>query len=169
MISGPIPSPASTEQTSQQAHFERFGQDLLGSYVNLELADGSRLVCQNHSFVALVPFWAVWPFETMILPRRRVEAIDDFSADECDDLAEIMKQLLTRCDNLFETPFPYSMGFHERPADAAAHPEWRWHAHIYPPLLRSASVRKFMVGYELLASAQRDIPPEEAAERLRRS
>ena len=167
--SSSIPSEVITEQLRQQEHFERFGQDLLGDYLGVELADRSRLVCQNESFVALVPFWAVWPFETMILPRRRVEAIDDFSGEERDDLAGILKQLLTRCDNLFGTPFPYSMGFHERPADSMAHPGWRWHAHIYPPLLRSASVRKFMVGYEMLASAQRDIPPEEAADRLRRA
>lgn len=165
--SASVPSHVLTEQARQQEHFERFGQDLLGDYVKLELTDGSRLVCQNGSFVAVVPFWAVWPFETMILPRRRVEAIDDFTGEERDDLADILKQLLTRCDSLFELPFPYSMGFHEPPADSAAHPEWRWHAHVYPPLLRSASVRKFMVGYEMLASAQRDIPPEEAAQRLR--
>ena len=167
--SSSVPSEVITEDAHQQEHFDRLGRDLLGDYLNLELADGSRLVCQNDSFVALVPFWAVWPFETMILPRRRVETIDEFRSAERDDLADILKQLLMRCDNLFNTPFPYSMGFHERPSDRAAHPEWRWHAHIYPPLLRSASVRKFMVGYEMLASAQRDIPPEEAAARLRGS
>ena len=162
-----VPSEIVTEQNYQREHLERFGRDLLGDYLGVELADGSRLVCQNTSFVALVPFWAVWPFETMILPRRRVETIDDFLNNEREDLAAILKQLLMRGDSLFNTAFPYSMGFHERPADAASHPEWRWHAHIYPPLLRSASVRKFMVGYEMLASAQRDIPPEEAAMRLR--
>jgi UDPglucose--hexose-1-phosphate uridylyltransferase len=165
--SSSIPSEVIKEQTRQRAHFERVGQDLLGDYLRVELDDGSRLVCQNRSLVALVPFWAVWPFETMILPRRRVETIDDFTGTERDDLADIIKQLLTRCDHLFDAAFPYSMGFHERPADAEPHPEWRWHAHVYPPLLRSTSVRKFMVGYEMLASAQRDIPPEEAAARLR--
>ena len=165
--SSSVPSEVLKEQARQRAHVDRVGQDLLGDYLQIELTAGVRLVCQNDSFVALVPFWAVWPFETMILPRRRAEAIDDFTDAERHDLADLLKQLLTRCDQLFDAPFPYSMGFHERPADEQPHPEWRWHAHIYPPLLRSASVRKFMVGYEMLAGAQRDIPPEAAAARLR--
>jgi UDPglucose--hexose-1-phosphate uridylyltransferase len=165
--SSSIPSVVATEQARQQAHLDRHGHDLLGEYLRVELDAGVRIVCQNGSFVALVPFWAVWPFETMILPRRRVAALDEFTDEERSDLAAVFKDLLTRCDRLFDVPFPYSMGFHERPVDGEAHPEWRWHAHIYPPLLRSATVRKFMVGYEMLASAQRDIPPEEAADRLR--
>jgi UDPglucose--hexose-1-phosphate uridylyltransferase len=165
--SSSVPAEVAKEQVRQSEHYERCGQDLVGDYLDLELADRSRLVCANDSFVALVPFWAVWPFETMIVPRRRVETIDGFTGEEKDALADVLKRLLTRCDRLFDTSFPYSMGFHESPCDRAAHPEWRWHAHVLPPLLRSASVRKFMVGYEMLASAQRDIPPEEAAERLR--
>lgn len=166
--SSSLPPELAKEQTNQRLHYERFGQDLLGDYLDIERDAKARLVCENDAFVALVPFWAVWPYETMILPRRLAAAIDGFTSTERDALADIIKQVLTRCDNLFDRPCPYSMGFHECPADGASHPEWRWHAHIYPPLLRSATVRKFMVGYEMLAGAQRDIPPEEAAARLRR-
>jgi UDPglucose--hexose-1-phosphate uridylyltransferase len=167
--SSSIPSEVAKEQVRQREHRERTGHDLLGEYLRIELNDRTRLVCENASFVALVPFWAIWPFETMVLPRRRVETIDGFSADERDGLADIMKTLLSCGDRLFDASLPYSMGFHESPADGAAHPEWRWHAHVFPPLLRSATVRKFMVGYEMLAGPQRDITPEEAAQRLRDS
>src|SRR5262249_31027185 len=113
------------------------------------------------------PYWATWPFETMVLPRRHVRSIDEFSARERDALADVLKRVTTRYDNLFQTSFPYSMGFHQRPTDGNEHPEWHFHAHFFPPLLRSASVRKFMVGYELLAMPQRDITAETSAERLR--
>jgi UDPglucose--hexose-1-phosphate uridylyltransferase len=162
-----IPNEVARELAQQRAHHEQAGRDLLGDYLRIELDDGPRIVCDNGAFVALVPFWATWPFETMILPRRRVATVDGLDEAERDGLAELLKRLLTRYDNLFGVPFPYSMGFHEAPADNIAHPEWRWHAHIYPPLLRSATVRKFMVGYELLAMPQRDTTPEDAAERLR--
>ena len=165
--SATVPTEPAKEHARQQSHYTHFGQDLLGDYLSLELASRERLVCDNASFVALVPFWAVWPFETLVLPRRSVPSIDDLADRERDDLADILKRLLTRYDNLFSTSFPYSLGFHECPADGHAHPEWRWHAHAYPPLLRSATVRKFMVGYELLGMPQRDIPPEQAADRLR--
>jgi UDPglucose--hexose-1-phosphate uridylyltransferase len=117
--------------------------------------------------VALVPFWAVWPFETLVISRRPMGALPDLRADERAGLADILKRLTTRYDNLFQVSFPYSMGFHQRPTDGKAHPEWHLHAHFYPPLLRSATVRKFMVGFELLAEPQRDITAESAAERLR--
>ena len=162
-----LPSEVVKEHSRQREHLERHGRDLLGDYLAVELEATTRIVCTNESFVALVPFWAVWPFETMVLPRRRVATIDELSPSERDDLADIVKRLLTSGDRLFESPLPYSMGFHESPADGQQHLEWRWHAHIYPPLLRSASVRKFLVGYEMLASAQRDLLPESAAERLR--
>lgn len=162
-----VPSEVVREQTRQCEHFARHGRDLLGDYLDLERKLSERLVCENGSFVALVPFWAIWPFETMILPRRRLSTVDTLTSQERDDFAGILKRLLTCCDRLFAVPFPYSMGFHECPADGQDHPEWRWHAHIYPPLLRSAAVRKFMVGYEMLASAQRDVPAEAAAARLR--
>jgi UDPglucose--hexose-1-phosphate uridylyltransferase len=165
--SASVPTEIAKEDARQRAHLERVGRDLLGDYLDLELRQESRIVCANHSFVAIVPFWAVWPFETMIVPRRLVAAIDTFADDERDALADILKGVLRRCDNLFDAPCPYSMGFHESPADGRRHDAWRWHAHIYPPVLRSATVRKFMVGYEMLASAQRDVPPEHAAERLR--
>ena len=117
--------------------------------------------------IILVPFWAIWPFETVLISRRHVNALDEFTDDERDGLADIMKRLTIRYDHLFDTSFPYSMGFHQRPTDGHAHPEWHLHAHYYPPLLRSAAVRKFMVGYELLGTPQRDITPETAAARLR--
>lgn len=138
---------------------------LICDYLRLELAKKERLVCQNDGFAAIVPFWAVWPFE-IILSKRHLAAMYELSSEERDLLADILKKITIRYDNLFETSFPYSMGFHQRPSDGAAHPEWHFHAHYYPPLLRSATVRKFMVGYELLAPPQRDITPETAAERL---
>jgi UDPglucose--hexose-1-phosphate uridylyltransferase len=124
-------------------------------------------VVENEHFVALVPFWAVWPFETMVVSRRPVGAITDLDDAERSGLADVLKRLTTRYDNLFKVSFPYSMGFHQRPTDGTPHPEWHLHAHFYPPLLRSATVRKFMVGFELLGEPQRDITPESAAERLR--
>jgi UDPglucose--hexose-1-phosphate uridylyltransferase len=165
--SASVPPEIVKEQGRQRSYWERWGRDLLGDYLDREITARTRLVCDNEAFVALVPFWAIWPFETLIVPRRRVSTIDALTLDERDGLADILKQLLTRCDQLFDAPCPYSLGFHESPAEHQPHPEWRWHAHIYPPVLRSASVRKFMVGYELLASPQRDITPEHAAERLR--
>lgn len=165
--SATIPTEVAKEQEQQLAFYQRRATDLLGDYLRLELDDGHRVVCDNAAFVAVVPFWAVWPFETMIIPRSNVATIDALDDVERDALAQVLKRLLGRYDQLFSTPFPYSMGFHEAPADGIAHPEWRWHVHIYPPLLRSATVRKFMVGYELLAMAQRDTTPEHAAAQLR--
>jgi UDPglucose--hexose-1-phosphate uridylyltransferase len=116
--------------------------------------------------VALVPFWAIWPFETLLLSTEHLPDLV-LPAVKRDALADIMKRLTTRYDNLFQVSFPYSMGFHQQPTDGLEHPEWHLHAHYYPPLLRSATVRKFMVGYEMLAEPQRDITPEAAARRLR--
>lgn len=140
---------------------------LLCDYLRLELSKGERVVCENDEFAVVVPYWAVWPFETLLLSKQHVAAIDEFSVNESDLLADILRQITTRYDNLFETSFPYSMGFHQRPSDRKSHPEWHFHGHYYPPLLRSATVQKFMVGYELLASPQRDITPEATAARLR--
>ncbi len=140
---------------------------LLCDYLRLELSKEERVVCENDGFAVVVPYWAVWPFETLLLSKRHVAAIDEFSMNESDLLADILRQITTRYDNLFETSFPYSMGFHQRPSDRKSYPEWHFHGHYYPPLLRSATVQKFMVGYELLASPQRDITPEAAAARLR--
>ena len=135
--------------------------------MDLERERGERLIAVNRHFAALVPFWAVWPFETMLIGRRHVSALDDLTDDERDGLADILKRLTTRYDHLFDVPFPYTMGFHQKPTDGAPHPEWHLHAHFYPPLLRSSTVRKFMVGYEMLDMPQRDLTPEAAAERLR--
>ncbi|WP_457795702.1 UDP-glucose--hexose-1-phosphate uridylyltransferase [Methylocystis sp. S23] len=140
---------------------------LLCDYLTLELRQGERIVCENDGFVALTPFWATWPFETMLLPRRHLGALDAFNESDMRALADILSQVTRRYDNLFSTPFPYSMGFHQRPSDGGAHPHWHFHGHFYPPLLRSATIRKFMVGFELLGAPQRDITPESAAERLR--
>ena len=139
---------------------------LLCDYLAVELKLGERIVCENESFVVLVPFWAVWPFETILIPKRHATALDVLSGGERDGLAAILKRIGARYDNLFRASFPYTMGFHQRPAGADSG-VWHMHAHYYPPLLRSATVRKFMVGFEMLAEPQRDITPETAAARLR--
>jgi UDPglucose--hexose-1-phosphate uridylyltransferase len=162
-----LPVHVEREQTAQHEYYAANGRTLLSDYLALEVKDGTRIVCENEHFVALVPFWAVWPFETMVVSRREVGALPDLTTEEQAGLADILKRVTTRYDNLFEVSFPYSMGFHQRPTDGQAHSEWHLHAHFYPPLLRSATVRKFMVGYEMLGEPQRDITPESAAERLR--
>ena len=151
------------EARTQAAYLAAHGSPLLLDYLALEEAAGERIVCANEHFVALVPFWAIWPFETMVLPRRQVVALPELSPAERDALADILKQLTTRYDNLFEVSFPYSMGWHQRPVDGSDYPGWVLHAHFYPPLLRSATVRKFLVGFEMLGEPQRDIPAEAAA------
>jgi UDPglucose--hexose-1-phosphate uridylyltransferase len=161
------PNETAKEGERQLAHFERTGRSLLVDYLAQETAGSERIVHENDDFVVLVPFWAVWPFETMILPRRRIGGFDELSAAERSSLAEALSDLTIRYDNLFETSFPYSMGFHQKPTDGREHPEWQMHAHFYPPLLRSATVKKFMVGFEMLGSPQRDLTAETAAERLR--
>jgi UDPglucose--hexose-1-phosphate uridylyltransferase len=124
-------------------------------------------VAANSHFTALVPFWAVWPFEILVVAHRHVGALSELTPAEVAGLADLLRGVTARYDNLFEISFPYSMGFHQTPADERPHEEWHLHAHFYPPLLRSATVRKFMVGYEMLATPQRDLTPETAAERLR--
>jgi UDPglucose--hexose-1-phosphate uridylyltransferase len=140
---------------------------LLCDYTKLELAARERVVEENDAFVTVVPFWAVWPFETIVIAKRHFTGMDALTDSERDGLAEILSRTTARYDRVFQAPFPYSMGFHQRPTDGAAHDEFHFHAHFYPPLLRSATVRKFLVGYEMLAGPQRDITPEAAAERLR--
>jgi UDPglucose--hexose-1-phosphate uridylyltransferase len=161
-----LPNEPAKELRQQREHASGNGC-LLCDYLEAELKEGERIVCENERYVALVPFWAVWPFEALVLPRAHQGALPDLDADERDGLAGILRRLTRRYDRLFQVTFPYSMGFHQRPTDGAAYPEWHLHAHFYPPLLRSATVRKFMVGYELLAQPQRDITPESAADRLR--
>ncbi len=162
-----LPNEVVKEQQGQQAYRNGKGRCLVCDYVALERARGERVVCANRSFTALVPFWAVWPFEVMVAANEHRTGLDQLGAGEREDLAELLGRVTRRYDNLFSTPFPYSFGFHQRPSDGEAHGEWHLHAHFLPPLLRSATVRKFMVGYELLGTPQRDITPESAAERLR--
>jgi len=162
-----IPSHPERSLASQSRYHEAHGTDLLGDYLARELSLGDRLVCANAHWVALVPFWAVWPFETMLLPRRHVGALPALGLEERDALAEILKRLLVRYDNLFACSFPYTMGWQSMPTDGEEHASWRLHAVFFPPLLRSATIRKFLVGYEMTAESQRDLTPEEAATSLR--
>ena len=162
-----VPDELARESASQKEYYQRNKSSLLEDYLRLELEQNERIVCANEHFVALIPFWAVWPFETLLISRRRVASLPELSIRERVGLADIMRRLTIRYDNLFLTSFPYTMGFHQRPTDEAAHPEFHLHAHFYPPLLRSATVKKFMVGYEMLAMPQRDITPEMASARLR--
>ena len=163
--------PTEVEKTQENliAYFEKFGQTLLQDYLKEELKTKERIVIENEHFVALVPFWAIWPFETMIISKRVFGKITDFSHSETTSFAKIIKDLTVKYDNLFETSFPYSSGIHQAPTDEKNHPEWHFHMHFYPPLLRSASIKKFMVGYEMLGEAQRDITPEISAEIIRNS
>ncbi len=162
-----LPNEVAKETHAQADYRARNATCLLCDYLALEEKASERIVCANDEFVAVVPFWAVWPYETMILSRRHLGALDELLSHETEALADILSRLTIRYDNLFEVPFPYSMGFHQRPTDGAPHPHWHFHAHFYPPLLRSAFVRKFMVGFEMLGSPQRDLTAEIAAERLR--
>jgi UDPglucose--hexose-1-phosphate uridylyltransferase len=162
-----VPTGPSRRLAAQQRYLERYGRDLLGDYLARELDEQARVVLRSEHWVALVPFWAVWPFETMVIPMRHVPDLPSLGGEERDDLSDLLARLNRRFDNLFRCSFPYSMGWHGRPTDGATHACWRLHASYFPPLLRSASVRKFVVGYELAAEAQRDLTPEAAAERLR--
>jgi len=156
-----------TKEDHQQAEYKsRYGTPLLLDYLRREIEMGERIVVEDEHWVALVPFWATWPYEALLLPRRPVARICDLDSSERDSLAVTLKRLLTRYDNLFETSFPYSMGWHGAPFDDGDVSHWQLHAHFYPPLLRSASIKKFMVGYEMLAEAQRDLTAEQAAVRL---
>jgi len=162
-----LPNEPAKEQTAQLAYRAAHGACLLCDYLALELARGERIVCANDHFVALVPFWATWPFETMLLSRRHVASLPDLGDAERDALADLLQRLTTRYDNLFQTSFPYSAGFHQQPTDGNPNLHWHLHAHFYPPLLRSATVRKFMVGFEMLGTPQRDLTAEASAARLR--
>jgi UDPglucose--hexose-1-phosphate uridylyltransferase len=162
-----LPSEVREEDAAQSDYLREAGRCLLCDYLALELIEGERMVLENEHFLAVVPFWATWPFETMVLHKGHAPSLAHLSGAERDALAEILKRITTRYDNLFQVSFPYSMGFHQQPTDGEAHPAWHLHAHFYPPLLRSATVRKFMVGYEMLAQPQRDLTAEAAAARLR--
>jgi len=164
-----IPNEVMTELRGQQAHFREKHEVLLCAYLAMELSLGERIVGANAGFVALVPYWAVWPLEVMILPRRHIARVEDMTAAERLEFADILQTVTATYDEVFDTPFPYSMGLHPAPYDEKQHPEWQFHVHFYPPLLRSATIRKFMVGFELLGGPQRDITPESAADVLRKA
>ncbi|WUR10949.1 UDP-glucose--hexose-1-phosphate uridylyltransferase [[Empedobacter] haloabium] len=165
-----LPNLPAAEDREQNAYQAKHGRSLLLDYAERE-ADGERVVVQSEFWLAVVPYWASWPFETLVLPRFPVQRLEQLTPPQRADLAVVLKRLTTRYDNLFKTSFPYSMGWHGAPyeetARAAPSPAWQLHAHFYPPLLRSATVRKFMVGFEMLAEAQRDLTPEQAAAQLR--
>lgn len=161
-----LPNEPKKEDEHQRAYFANYNSPLLIDYVNLELEQSERVVVKNEHWLAVVPYWAMWPFETLLLPTRHVLRLTDLTDPERDALADILKRLLTRYDNLFEASFPYSMGWHGAPNDHQDYDYWQLHAHFYPPLLRSATVKKFMVGYEMLGEPQRDLTPEQAANRL---
>jgi len=162
-----IPEEPAKELLSFRAYAEAEHSCLLCDYIRLESEQQERIVCQNDSFLVVIPFWAAWPFETLLASRRHFSQFPELSEKERDDLADILRQITIRYDNLFETSFPYSMGFHQAPMDSCAHTEWHFHAHYYPPLLRSATVKKFMVGFEMLGTPQRDLTAESCAARLR--
>lgn len=162
-----LPNEALVEDEQQRAYHAVNQAPLLIDYARLEQARGERIVHQNASWLAVVPYWAVWPFETLIVPLAPVARLPELSPSIRRDLSALLSAILSAYDRLFDVSFPYSMGWHGAPFNAAPAQHWQLHAHVYPPLLRSASVKKFMVGYELLAQPQRDLTPESAAERLR--
>jgi UDPglucose--hexose-1-phosphate uridylyltransferase len=162
-----LPNELAKELAAFRDYRQAHGTTLLHDYLELELAKRERLVAANEHFVVVVPFWAIWPFETLVISRRSVSALDQLTDEERTALADILRQTTIRYDNLFRTSFPYTMGFHQRPTDGGEYPEFHLHAHFYPPLLRSATIKKFMVGYEMLGMPQRDITPEASAQWLR--
>ncbi len=163
-----LPNEPFKENQNQLAYSEKKHSNLLLDYLGKEIEEQQRIIIENEHWVVLTPFWAVWPYETMLLPKRHILRLPDISANEREALADILKGILVRYDNLFQVSFPYTMGWHGAPFGGDDVKHWQLHAHFYPPLLRSATVKKFMVGYEMLSEAQRDITAEQAAERLRK-
>lgn len=162
-----LPTQVERTQANLKAYFEKQGTSLLADYLDEELKRKERIVSENEHFAVLVPFWATWPYETLIISKRHFGNIAEMTQEEINAFAAIIKVITVKYDNLFETSFPYSSGIHQTPTDEQDHPEWHFHMHFYPPLLRSATVKKFMVGYEMMAEAQRDISPEKSAAILR--
>jgi UDPglucose--hexose-1-phosphate uridylyltransferase len=162
-----LPTNVERTQANLLAHFEKHGTSLLADYLSEELKRGERVVTENEHFAVVVPFWATWPYEVLIVSKRHFGNLTKMTDGEALAFAEILKRTTVKYDNLFETSFPYSSGMHQTPTDGKPHPEWHFHMHFYPPLLRSATVKKFMVGYEMMAEAQRDISPEKSAAILR--
>lgn len=165
--SNTLPNEAFVENRKQKEYYEKNNSILLQDYIKQEIEKEERIILENEHWLVLVPYWAVWPFETMLLPKRHVLRITDLTSDEKRSLAEIMKKHLAKYDNIFNISFPYTMGWHGAPFDHEDNSHWQLHAHYYPPLLRSATIKKFMVGYEMLSEAQRDITAEQAADRLK--
>jgi UDPglucose--hexose-1-phosphate uridylyltransferase len=163
-----IPQEVVKESYQQLEYYKAKKTNLLGDYAKLELEKKERVIFENDRFVVLVPYWAVWPFETLILPKQNLQNLAAFGEDEINDFAEAIQQITAIYDRLFDCPFPYSAGIHQAPGNGNDYPEWSLHMHFYPPLLRSATVKKFMVGYEMLGNPQRDFTPEYAAELLKR-
>lgn len=156
-----------SENANQLDYYNRHGSALLADYVVKEQNNGSRTLYENEHWFVVVPFWAAWPFETMILPKANIASFNQLSQEHKVSLAQATKAITAGYDKLFNCSFPYSMGWHSAPESGDANEHWRLHGHFYPPLLRSATVKKFMVGYEMMAEAQRDLTPEAAAARLR--
>ena len=162
-----IPMEISKETKNFKKYFAKYKRSILSDYLKLEINLEERIVYTNSSFAVVVPFWAVWPFETMIIPKRKIVNILRLTSKEKKDFAAALKVITSKYDNMFQTSFPYSSGIHQAPTDGKEHEEWHMHMHFYPPLLRSASIKKFMVGYEMLAEPQRDLTPEQCAKILR--
>lgn len=161
-----LPNEVARADQTQRAYLEKHGSVMLVDYAKREMALKERIVVETAHWLAVVPYWAIWPFETLLLPKAHVKRLTDLTEEQVQDLALALKKLTTKYDNLFEISFPYSMGFHAAPFNGEENEHWQLHAHFYPPLLRSATVRKFMVGYEMLGESQRDLTPEQAAQRL---
>jgi UDPglucose--hexose-1-phosphate uridylyltransferase len=162
-----LPVEPEKEHRCQREYFNRHHRTMIEDYMTAELERAERIVCRNDTWAAVVPFWAKWPFETLLAPLRPVQSMAALDEAERDGLADLLRRVTVRYDNLFRVSFPYTMGVHQAPTDGLDHPHWHLHVHFYPPLLRSATVQKFMVGFEMLATPQRDITPEDAAEQLR--
>lgn len=162
-----LPNEVEKKDQHQQAYYSKNKSSLLGDYLKQELKANERIIYQNDDFVVLTPFWAVWPFETMIAPKKNYKDISELSDDECLAFADAISKITKAYDKLFQTSFPYSSGIHQAPTNGASNEHWHWHMSFYPPLLRSATVKKFMVGYEMFGSPQRDITAEQAVERLK--
>ena len=162
-----IPNEPAKEQINQLKYFKEKNKTLLNDYISLEIQKQERVVYENESFILIVPFWAVWPFETMIISKGQLNNILQLNEKEVEQFAEILKITTVKYDNIFNVSFPYSAGIHQAPTDGLEHPEWHFHMHFYPPLLRSAIIKKFMVGYEMLSEPQRDITPERSAKILK--
>ena len=162
-----LPNEIVREDLNMRNYYEKYQRNLLIDYVEKELINRERIVVETQYWLAVVPFWAIWPFETLLLPKTHIPQLTLLTSDQQSDLAIALKKLTSRYDNLFRCSFPYSMGWHGAPFMENKNDYWQVHAHFYPPLLRSATVKKFMVGYEMLAEVQRDLTPEQAAERLR--